>query len=158
MDEVNVKGIYKDATVSDAFIKHCFNIFALYNQLTDQYGDNLNFLSKSDQASFEDFPKPFPDAYLTLQTKGETKHFFVDVLSNDAHLLIEASKKIKRYFDYRQGGNWATSDSGFPAVLFVCNSESDCQKVQRRCEIVLNKAWVGDVEFRVTTSDTVELN
>src|SRR3981081_4633049 len=49
-DEVNIKGLYKDATVSEGFMGHCFSMFALYNQLTTQYGDDLDFLSKSDQA------------------------------------------------------------------------------------------------------------
>ena len=44
-DEVNIKAIYKDATVSDSFIRHCLSIFALYSQLMEQYEDGLGFLS-----------------------------------------------------------------------------------------------------------------
>ncbi len=158
-DEVNITGIYKDATVSDGFIKHCLSVFALYNQLTEQYGDDLDFLSKSDQAGFEDSPKPLPDAYLTIQANdSETKYFFLDILDNDAHLLIDASKKIKRYIAYKKSGNWALiADSPFPKIIFVCNSEEACKRVQKRCDYLLSKVWVIDVTFVATTSDAIRL-
>jgi hypothetical protein len=159
-DEVNIKGIYKDATVSERFVDHCFAIFALYNQLMAPYEDELDFLSKSDQASFDNFPKPLPDAYLTFQTrKGGTKHFFLDVLDDDTHLLIDASKRIKRYIVYKKSGNWAlVSGPPFPTIIFVCNSEEASKRVQKRCEAVLHRAWVLDAKFIATTSDGVRLD
>lgn len=158
-DEVNIKAIYKDATVSEGFMRHCLNIFSLYNQLTAQYEDDLDFLSKSDQTSFEDFPKPLPDAYLTLQTNdNKTKHFFLDVIDDDAHLLIDASKKIKRYVTYKKSGDWAlVAESPFPKIILVCNSEEASKRVRKRCEAVLHKAWVMDMELTATTSDTIDL-
>ncbi len=159
-DEVNIKAIYKDTTVSEKFIDHCFAIFTLYNQITTQYEDDLDFLSKSDQANFEDFPKPLSDAYLTLQTEDdEIKHFFLDVLDDDTHLLIDASKKIKRYIAYKKSGDWAlVTESPFPKIIFVCNSEEASKRVQRRCEAVLHKAWVLDAEFMATTRDEIALD
>lgn len=158
-DEVNIKGIYKDATVSDSFIRHCLSIFALYNQLTDQCGDDLDFLSKSDQANFGDFPKPLPDAYLTLQaTDGETKHFFLDILDDDAHLLVDASKKIKRYISYKKSGDWALMKAPFPKIIFVCSTEEASNRIRKRCEAVLRNAWVLDAKFTATTRDEITLN
>lgn len=155
---INIKGIYKDATVSESFIKHCLTIFALYNQLTSEYGDNIDFLSKSDQANFANFPKQKPDAYITLEAEQNTQHYFIDVL-DDAHLLIDASKKIKRYIAYRKSGDWVLiSESTFPTIIFVCNSEEASKRVQKRCEALLHKAWVMDIKFIATTSNNITLD
>jgi hypothetical protein len=156
-DGINIKGIYKDATISERFVNHCFTIFALYNRLMVSYGDELDFLSKSDLAGYDNFPSPFPDAYLTLQTNDGTKHFFLDVLDDDAHLLIDASKKIKRYLDYRQSGDWAIIGGSIPVILFACNTEAACEKVQKRCDALVSKAWMQDIDFRAVTLGTVKL-
>ncbi len=154
-DEINVRGIYRDGAVREQFITHCLAVFELYNHLMADYGDDLDFFSKVDQASFEDFPKQLPDVYLTLQADDTTKHFFVDVLDDDIHLIIDVSKKIKRSFDYRSSGNWSTMA---PVIIFVCNSEVACKKVQKRCDTAIRKAWIRDIEFRVVTREMVELS
>jgi hypothetical protein len=159
-DEVNIKAIYKDATVSEKFIDHCFAVFALYMMLGEKYGDDLDFFSKTDQAaSFDNLPKPQPDGYLTFQEDDSAKHYFLDILDDDAHLLVDASKKIKRYFDYKQSGNWVlVADEPFPAIIFICNSEAACKKVQKRCDSAIKKAWIRDIEFRVFAKEAVSLD
>lgn len=153
-DEINIKAIYRDDSVREQFAMHCVAVFKLFNQLSAQYGDDLAFFSKTDQASFEDFPDQKPDVYLTLQAGNQTKHYFLDILDDDAHLLVDVSKKVQRYLTYRKSGNWATTAPTFPKIVFVCNSKKDCERVQKRCNAALNKAWVHDVEFvAVTTTD-----
>lgn len=153
-DEADIKGTYRDSTVSERFAMHCVAVFDLYNHLTEQYDDELEFLAKSDQADFDDFPKQKPDAYLMMSTK----HYFVDVLDDDAHLLIDTSKRIKRYIAYRKSGNWAVMNAPFPEIVFVCNSEEACERVQQRCNYLLGKAWVTDVTFKAATSTNIALS
>lgn len=152
-DEADVKGIYRDSTVSERFAMHCVAVFDLYNRLTVQYDDKLEFLAKGDQTGFEDFPKQKPDAYLTLGTK----HYFVDVLDDDDHLLIDASKKTKRYIEYRKSGSWAVMNAPFPEIIFICNSENACLRVQKRCDYLLGKAWIADMTFKTATSTNIAL-
>lgn len=157
-DEINVKAIYRDATVSERFVDHCLAVFALYMQLMDEYDDNLNFFSKADQANFDNFPKKLPDAYATLEAGGDTKHFFLDVLDDEAHLLIDASRKIKRYVEYKRSGDWAlVTTSSYPKTLFVCSSEEAAAKVQKRCDAILQKEWLSDVELETITKNTISL-
>ena len=107
----------------------------------------------------DDFPKPPPDAYVTLQgDSGAAGHYFLDILDDDAHLMADASKKIKRFIGFRRSGSWATTNSPFPAIIFVCSSEEACKRVQKRCEAALHKAWVFDMQCTATTVDTIELN
>ncbi len=156
-DQINIKGIYKDATVSEQFAMHCVAVFDLYNRLTTQYGDELEFLAKSDQASFEDLPKQKPDAYVVLESTQGTKHYFVDILDDDNHLLLDASRKVKRYIEYRKSGNWAVMKTPFPKIVFVCNSEETRNKVQKRCESLINRAWVTDMSFVALTPSALDL-
>ncbi|HKU18772.1 MAG TPA: replication-relaxation family protein [Candidatus Saccharimonadales bacterium] len=153
-DRAELKGIYRDGVVSERFAMHCVAIFDLYNRLSGQYGDELEFLAKSDQTDFEDFPKQKPDAYLTLGVR----HYFVDVLDDDAHLLIDASKKVKRYIEYRKSGDWAVVNAPFPQIILVCNTEDACNRVQKRSEYLLSKAWVTDIALKVATSVDVTLS
>ena len=158
-DDINIKGIYRDGVVREQFAMHSVAVFKLYNRLTEQYGGDMDFFSRSDQAGMDDFPKPLPDAYVTLQADNEaTRHFFVDILDDDAHLMADASKKIKRLIGFRRSGSWATTGSPFPAVIFVCNSDEASKRVQKRCEAALHKAWVFDMQCTATTVDTIELN
>lgn len=153
-DETDIKGIYRDGTVSEQFAIHCVAVFNLYNRLIEQCSDNLEFLAKSDQTGFVSFPKQKPDAYLTLGTK----HYLVDILDDEIHLLVEASKKLKRYIEYRKSGDWAAfSTSPFPVIIFMCSSEELCEHVRKRCDYLLSKAWV-DMDIRVTVSDKVMLD
>ncbi len=159
-DEVNIKAIYKDVIVSEKFIDHCFAVFALYMMLSEKYGDDLDFFSKADQAaSFDNLPKPLPDGYLTFQEDDSTRHYFLDILDDDAHLLIDASKKIKRYIDYKKSGDWSlVAKASFPKIIFVCNSEEASRRVQKRCDAILHKAWVLDAKFTTTTRGEITLD
>lgn len=153
-DEADAKGIYRDGLVSERFAMHCVAVFGLYNRLTAQYDDKLEFLTKSDQTALEDLPKQKPDAYGVLGAN----HYFIDVLDDDAHLLIDASKKVKRYLEYRKSGDWAAMDAPFPKIIFVCNSDEACERVQKRCDYLLEKSWTTDVAFRVAISTAIALD
>jgi hypothetical protein len=156
---INIKAIYKDATVSEQFAMHCVAVLGLYNILTAEYGDDIDFLAKSDQTDIENLPKQKSDAYVMLETDQSVQHYFIDVLDDDAHLLIDASKQIKRYINYKKSGDWAlVAESPFPTILFVCNSEEASKRVQKRCEAILHKAWVLDIKFSATTRSEIILN
>lgn len=157
-DEADIKSIYRDSTVSEQFAMHCVAVFDLYNRLTLQYGDDLEFLAKSDQAAFTDFPRQRPDAYIILEAAKGARHYFIDILGDDAHLLVDASKKMKRYIEYRKSGNWAVMKVPFPTVIFVCNTEGAAKRIQKRCDYLLNKAWVTDISFAATSRNDIVLS
>lgn len=158
--EVNIKAIYKDGTVSERFIDHCLAVFTVYSKLVDEYGEDedMDFFSRAEQANYANFPKPLPDAYVRLWVDDNAKHFFIDVIDDDAHLLIDASKKIKRFIEYKKSGDWVLIDKApFPKIIFVCNTEQAAQKVQKRCDAILRKTWLLDIEFEVVAKDIAAL-
>ncbi|SRR6266536_3640222 len=148
-DEVNIKSIYKDKTVSEGFIRHCLQIFALYNQLKAEYDDKLNFFTKSDLAGYEHFPPSLPDAFLSLSV-SDTKHFFLDVI-DDNQPFFAAVRKIKQYLGFKSDGEWTLTETEFPAILLICESTSTQKRLQKRIIATLNKSLEDDIVFASTT-------
>ena len=159
--EINIKTIYKDKTVSESFIEQCLDIFAAYNRLTKQYGNKLEFFTKADLASYDYFPKPLPQGFLSLETKAGTKHFFLDILS-DSQPFFAHLRRIKTYIDYCDSGEWEDTGTDFPAILFICESTSLQKKLQKRINR-LNEdcafATTTKAElYAINTNDTIWLS
>ena len=147
-DAINIKAIYKDKTVKDDFVRHCLDIFAIYNRLKAQYGDRLKLFTKANlnYERFDYFPHPLPDAYIRLRLDGEDKQFFLDVYY-DGQPFFAAVRKIKKYADYAEGGEWEETGTELPKVLAVCESSSLQKRLQKRM------VSLGDEEliFALTT-------
>lgn len=151
-EAINIKGIYKDKTVSELFIQHSLNIFAMYNQLKAHYSNKLDFFTKSDLASYEHYPKPLPDAFLSLEAEGSTKHFFVEI-QEESQPFFTAVRKVKKYIDYKDSGEWAITETDFPAILFVCESVSLQKRLQKQIDKMLSKILTDELAFATTTTE-----
>lgn len=151
-EAVNIKSIYKDKTVSETFIRHSLNIFTVYNRLKAQYRDELAFFTKTDLASYEHFPKPFPDAFMSLETKNDTRHFFVEILE-DVQPFFTAVRNVKKYFDHKESGEWAVTETDYPTILFICESTSLQKRLQKQIAKMLNTSWVDDLIFATTAKE-----
>lgn len=149
-EEVNIKSIYKDKTVSETFIQHSLNIFTVYNQLKAQYANELAFFTKTNLTSYEHFPKPFPDAFVSLGARKSTRYFFIEIVE-DAQPFFTAVRSIKKYLDHKESGEWAITETDYPAVLFICESTSLQKRLQKQITKMLNTSWVDDLNFATTT-------
>lgn len=154
-DEINVKGIYKDKSVSETFIQHSLNIFATYNQFRSGYKDKIGFFTKSDLVSYEHYPKPLPDAFLSLETNKTTKHFFLELVEDDKPFFT-AVRTIKKYIDYKQSGEWAITETDFPTILFICESVSLQKRLQKQITKMLNKTLIDDLVFATATKEEMK--
>lgn len=149
-EAVNIKSIYKDKTVSETFIQHSLNIFTVYNQLKAQYGDELAFFTKTNLTSYEHFPKSFPDAFVSFETKSGTRYFFVEMLE-DSQPFFTAVRNVKKYLDHTEGGEWAITETDYPTILFICESMSLQKRLQKQIAKMLNASWVDEMTFATTT-------
>lgn len=149
-EAVNIKSIYKDKTVSETFIQHSLSIFTVYNQLKARYANELAFFTKTDVASYEHFPKPLPDAFVSLETKNSTRYFFIEIVE-DAQPFFTAVRSIKKYLDHKESGEWAITETDYPAILFICESTSLQKRLQKQITKMLNASWVDSIDFATTT-------
>jgi len=130
-----LKNIYKDAEASEKFIEHCLIIFAISNQLEATYGNRLELFAKSELAELSHFPRPLPDAFISLknsdQPRARTKHFFLEVFEDSMPFFVIA-KRISQYSDYFDSDNWDVTGKKFPSLLAVCDSLSLQKRLQKR--------------------------
>jgi hypothetical protein len=151
-EAVNIKGIYKDKSVSETFVQHSLNILSAYNQLKVRYSSTLDFFTKGDLASYEHYPNPLPDAFLSLENKENMQYFFVEILE-DSQPFFTAVRKVKKYIDYKESGEWAITETDFPTILFICESVSLHKRLQKQITKMLNKTLTDDLVFATTTKE-----
>ncbi|QQR52530.1 replication-relaxation family protein [bacterium] len=58
--KVNVKSIYKDGSVSETFIEHCLDIFAVFNLLKSRHGKRVKFFQKRNSRTMTISPTRYP--------------------------------------------------------------------------------------------------
>ncbi len=111
-----IKNLYKNQIVSQRFINHCLDIYKVYLALKQSYNNHLWFFNDS-ELKFEQyhyFPKPLPDAYLSLkmneQPRSTRKHFLLDIYSSQTPLFVHL-KKLKAYTDYLSADQWTEATS-----------------------------------------------
>jgi hypothetical protein len=134
-------------------VGRCLDIFATYNCLKDQYGDQLKFFTKADLSyeQFSYFPQPLPDAYIRLKQGNEEKQFFLD-LYYDNQPFFASARKVKRYIKYDEDANWSVTETDLPIVLAVCESASLVKHLQKHMAKAMNNAWAdSEVTFTLTT-------
>lgn len=153
---VNIKSIYKDKTVSETFIQHSLNIFTVYNQLKAQYGNELAFFTKTNLTSYEHFPKPLPDAFVSLETENSTRYFFIEIVE-DTQPFFTAVRSIKKHLDHKESGEWAITETDYPTILFICESTSLQKRLQKQITKMLNTSWVDGLSFATATKSELTL-
>jgi hypothetical protein len=143
---INITLLYKEKTVSEAFAQHYIDILAVYIQLQQLYGGKLKLFTKSQLREYEYFPKPLPDAYLSLKSGNEPKRFFFELIENSTPFFV-VDKKIKKYIAYFENGAWDDTGSDFPGILLLCETPALQKWVQKRVATNLNNADVDDLLF-----------
>lgn len=148
--EVNIKAIYKDKTVKDDFVWQCLDIFTAYNRIRAEYGDRLKFFTRADlnYEQFDYFPQPLPDAFIRLSLDGEEKQYFLDFY-HDKQPFFAAVRKIKKYVEYAESGDWDGTNTVLPVIFAVCESSGLQKRLHERTAIV-DESWVDELMFVVT--------
>jgi type II secretory ATPase GspE/PulE/Tfp pilus assembly ATPase PilB-like protein len=149
-NSLNIKGIYKDKSVSESFIEHCLAIFAAYNQLSARYSDSISFFTRTDLANYDHFPQPLPDALLSLEVGNGTKHLFLNIIE-DRLPFFTLVRRIQQYIKYEEAGQWEeATETKFPAAIFICESASLQKRLQKQIvKAVRNSS--SDISFATTT-------
>lgn len=152
---VNIKGIYKDKSVSEQFVERSLNLFAIRNQLYTQYGDDLRFFTKANtnHEEYDYFPRPLPDAFIRLGKR----HFFLDVYYDDQPKVVAVSR-MKQYVKYEESGEWSATGTDLPAVLAICESAGLAKRVQRYMKKSLKESWGSEVVYALTTQNELMSN
>lgn len=148
--DINMKLIYKNKATSENFVSYCLNIFTARNLLKAKYGDKIRFFTKNDLTSYDYFPQPMPDGYVSLEKNKTEKLFFLNII-DETKPFFTIVKRIKQYIDYDEAGEWKETGANFPAVLFICPSVY----IQKRLIKQLQKIEISMI-FAITTWDEIQ--
>ena len=152
------KGLYKNKTVSDGFLKHCISVTETAQRLRAIYGDSkkLHILPKSYMAQLNYYPSWTPDLHIEIPGKGETptKHYFVDVWDGTKPFFVSV-RKTRNYVNFKDSGDWQ-EDEPYLAILAICEDERTQQNLNRQMKHILDEAWDDELVFATTTRQHIE--
>jgi len=118
-----IRKIYSEKKRKPKFIDHCIDIADIYLFLNSQKekDEELSFFTENELLSFDYFPDPLPSAYITVESKEETQHYFLDLFDPYTPAFV-LRNRVKLYMKYVDSGNWEehAEGAGFPSILFVC--------------------------------------
>ena len=152
-----LKNIKRDVDVSDRFVRHCINIFAVYARLREQYGEvsgnSFHFYTKSymvdDKA--EGFPMPLPDGLASFRMISDhrLKHYLIECFDDTMPQSV-VRKKIERLVDHADGEEWSLT-SPYPVILLVCETERLRKLVRQWSQQESDRGWSNDLVINVVS-------
>jgi len=146
-----IKGSYKDSTVTQPFVTQTLRVYAQANRLTVAY-PNLKVFLRRDMSRYSYFPKPLPDAFLSLPISKGTplKRFFLDVIP-DSLPTKPLYQRITSYAEFFDEGGWERVSDEPPILLLTCETGTTERRVRRAVKAALYKAET-DVDIIAFTS------
>jgi hypothetical protein len=143
-NERAIHAMYKNKSVSEAFMGYKLTIMRAYLVLRDAYPDIYNAFTSTESADFEYLPEPKPDLYLSRRAPSETlpNDYLLDILVDTQMFIVK--KRIKAYIEHYDSGDWGEGE--YPPILFVCPDGKTEARVLRYAETLLE-----DIEIHTTT-------
>jgi len=137
LSDKTLRNAYKDKEASNEFITRKLSVFTIYDKLRAAHGSNLRLWTK-DQLNFDKydyFPKPKPDAYLTITPEGvrpRARDFFLNYLDDDTPFFVHV-RRLQKYIDYVEANEWEdATNSRLRGVLLVCESTGLLKRIRKK--------------------------
>lgn len=144
-----IKGSYKDSTVTQSFVTQTLRMYAQTNRILKAH-PGLRVFTRRDMSRYSYFPKPLPDAFLSLKTDAGPQRFFLDVIP-DSLPPRPLYQRITSYAEFFDEGGWEPVGDEPPILLFACETGTAERRVQRTVKAALYKAET-DEDILVYTS------
>jgi hypothetical protein len=151
LNSIVLNTIYDDKKRTSQFINHCLDFLKLYLKLHDLYGSSLSFYSKSEQAEYDYFPRPLPDAYFILETEQTSSQYMLEIVEASTQSWV-IKKTLKRYINHVESGDWDETDSDYPTLLLVCETPSLERRIQQQATKLLDNSDTDELTIYTTTT------
>ncbi|MBU0570169.1 replication-relaxation family protein [Patescibacteria group bacterium] len=160
-NEKLLKRVYRDKTRSKRLIDHCLlvaNIYFYLEKQTQKTKGKLHFFTKTDLSNHYYLPYNRPDAYVAIESKDQTKRYFLEIIDEGTPRFMLRSK-IAQYIEYFEEGAWQKK-TGYPdpALLFICPNETIKIFLHKHIAQVLEEEAEGEIGFYLTTREIIENN
>lgn len=145
-----IKMIYNDRKASDKFVDFCLSVCRTAQALISIYGEEARMFTRTELLDYDYFPQPQPDLYMSIKRKP-VRHYFID-LYDDTTPAFVLVKKIKKYVEHYESGEWESTDSDYPEAIIACTSDKAEQRLRKK----LLGAATGDVTVYTCTIARLE--
>jgi len=150
-------GMYKDRLANRATINRCLLIFAIFNRFKSFFGNQrLNYYTKREMAQYDFFPRPLPQAYITVKNEGKDDDQYFLELFDASTQNKKHWQRLKFHMDQSDSGNWEAAGRDYPDLLLICETPQVERLVQRLAEKM--QASTGADMAVYTTSYNALLN
>ncbi len=140
-----IKMMYNDPKASDKFVDFCLAVCRTAQALISFYGEEARIFTRIELLDYDYFPHSRPDLYMSIQRKP-VRHYFVD-LYDDATPAFVLVKKIKKYSEHYESGEWESTGSDYPEVIVACTSDA----AERRLRKKILEGIKGDITVYTCT-------
>ena len=125
-----IKMMYNDPKASDQFVDFCLAVCRTAQALISFYGEEARMFTRTELLDYDYFPQPQPDLYMSIHRKP-LRHYFID-LYDDAMPAFVLVKRIKKYIEHHESGEWESTSSDYPEVIVACVSDKAEQRLRKK--------------------------
>lgn len=144
-----IKMIYNDPKASEKFVDFCLAVCRTAQALKTYYGEEVKTFTRNELVDYDYFPQPQPDLYLPIKRDG-VRHYFVDIYDDTTPAFVMV-KKIKKYAEHHDSGEWGSTDSAYPEVIIACTSDKAEQRLRKK----LLATAMGDITVYTCTINSL---
>jgi hypothetical protein len=147
--------VYKDKNAKGRFISRCLDIFEVYAKLREEYGESLQFFTRSELYHYEDFPEPRPDAYLRVTRDQEELQFFLEIMDT-TQPDFALKRRIKQYIEYAEGGDWEdATGTSLPTIVLICEKDATRRRLQKYADLQVEDSLEDGLEITLASKGKV---
>jgi hypothetical protein len=152
-----LRNIKKDIDASERFARHSINVFTVYTQLKELYGDisgdGFHFYTKNYMVGerAEGFPKPLPDGFISFRPSEDKPvcHYLVECF-DDTMPQSAMRKRIEQLVDHADSEEWTLTNE-YPGILLVCETERLQKNVERWAKQEVERSWQNSLTIEIVT-------
>jgi hypothetical protein len=144
-----VKMIYNDSKASDKFVDFCLSVSRTAQALSSFYDGEAKVFTRTELLDYDYFPQPQPDLYLSIK-RMTLRHYFVDIYDDLTPAFVMV-RKIKKYAEHHESGEWESTDSAYPEVIIACVSDKAEQRLRKKLLV----ASTGDITVYTCTINSL---
>lgn len=135
--------VYRNKLVSRQFVDRSMNVLKFALDFEKKTNRPSGFFSPIQLRAFDYFPRPLPDGFLTTSDRRNGECFFIEYCEADKPTFVHV-KKIKKYLEYYNSGEWDVTEMNFPTLILVYEGEEVKIAITRKARYLLDS-----VDFKV---------
>ena len=139
--------MYKDKEAREPFRELCLNTARIFLKLSELYGKQQTFYSKTELMEYDFFPTQLPDGYLLLADKP---YFMVQMSSTTTYSGLRGRiGQLVKHFD---SGDWDASGLDYPTIVLISDSPYLERQLQGLIKGQLRKHGLDEDDMRFLTT------